>query len=131
MLYVHNDILYSFFGIDENTKKTDNAQKLNLKNSRGKWMKLNYKRNGCNLFMFGCGLAKFDENSILFMGGMDDNGMRKEAIKFDFNNLTASKTHYIMDQEAYFKDSVLLKLSSKGYGNFSIDDTNPFLKIHM
>ena len=131
VLYVHNDILYSFFGIDENTKKTDNAQKLNLKNSRGKWMKLNYKRNGCNLFMFGCGLAKFDENSILFMGGMDDNGMRKEAIKFDFNNLTASKTHYIMDQEAYFKDSVLLKLSSKGYGNFSIDDTNPFLKIHM
>ena len=129
VLYVHNDILYSFFGIDESYKKTDAAQKLNLKNSRSKWAKLTYKRNGCNLFIYGCGIAKINENCVLFLGGMDDNGIRQDAIQFDFSSLTANKTNYIMEEKAYFKDSVLLKISPKIYGNFSIEDTNPFLKI--
>ena len=129
VLYVHNDILYSFFGIDENYKKTDAAQKLNLKNNRSKWTRLTYKRNDCNLFLYGCGIAKTNENSVLFLGGMDDNGIRQDAIQFDFSNLTANKTDYIMESKAYFKDSVLLKLSPKTYGNFSIEETNPFLKI--
>ena len=129
VLYVHNDILYSFFGIDENIKKTDNAQKLNLKNSRSKWTRLTYKRNDCNLCVYGCGIAKTDENCIMFLGGMDDNGIRNDAIQFDFSNLSATKTNYQLEEKAFFKDSVLLKLNSKDYGNFSIEETNPFLKI--
>ena len=129
VLYVHNDILYSFFGIDENIKKTDSAQKLNLKNSRGKWTKLTYKRNDCNLCLYGCGIAKTGENTIMFLGGMDDNGIRQDAIQFDFSNMSASKSNYLLEEKAYFKDSILLKLNPKAYGNFSIEDTNPFLKI--
>ena len=131
VLYVHKDILYSFFGIDENIRKTDNAQKLNIKNNRSKWMKLAYNRNGCDLHLYGCGVAQIDENCILFLGGMDDKGIRDEAIQFDFSNLTAYTTNYVLDQKAYFKDSILLKLGSKNYGNFSIDNTNPFLKIYL
>ena len=129
MLYVHNDILYSFFGIDENIKKTDNIQKLNLKNAKSKWQKVNYKRNKCNLCVYGCGIAKINENCILFLGGMDDNGIRDDAIQFDFSNLTAKKTDFLLEEKAYFKDSILLRLSQKDFGNFSIEDTNPFLKI--
>ena len=130
VLYVYNDILYSFFGIDENFKKTDKAQKLNLKNiNRSKWTKLIYKRNGCNLCVYGCGIAKLNENCVLFLGGMDDEGIRQNAIQFDFSNFTASNTDFKLQDKAYFKDSVLLKLSPKSYGNFSIEDTNPFLKI--
>ena len=131
VLYVHNDILYSFFGCDESYKRTDAAQKLNLKNNRSKWVRLTYKRNGCNLFIYGCGIAKINENCVLFLGGMDDNGIRQDAIQFDFSNLTAYATNYVLDQKSYFKDSILLKLGSKNYGNFSIDDTNPFLKIYL
>ena len=131
VLYVHNDILYSFFGIDEKYKKTDNAQKLNLKNSRSKWTQLVYKRNDCNLCIFGCGIAKINENTIYFLGGMDDNGIRQDAIQFDFSNLSANKTDFMLEERAYFKDSVLLKLSPKNYGNFSIEETNPFLQIHF
>ena len=131
VLYVHNDILYSFFGIDESIRKTDEAQKLNLKNSRSKWTKLAYKRNKCNLFLYGCGIAKISDNVVLFLGGMDDNCIRQDAIQFDFSNLTASKTDFILENKAYFKDSVLLKLSPKTYGNFSIEETNPFLKIEF
>ena len=129
VLYVHDDVLYSFFGIDEKFKKTDNAQKLNFKNARSKWTKLAYKKNECNLCLYGCGIAKINENCILFLGGMDDNGIRQDAVQFDFTNLTANKTDFIIEEKAYFKDSVLLKLSPKTYGNFSIEETNPFLKI--
>ena len=131
VLYVHNNILYSFFGIDENTKKTDNAQKLNISNKRGKWVRLTYNRNGCNLCVYGCGIAKTGETCILFLGGMDDNGIRNDAIQFDFSNLTASKTNYVLEEKAYFKDSFLLRLSPKNYGNFSIDNRHPFLKIQF
>ena len=131
VLYVHNDILYSFFGIDENFKKTDNAQKLILKNNRSKWTKLVYKRNDCNLCVYGCGIAKISDNSILFLGGMDETGIRQDAIQFDFSNLTATKTNFMIEEKAYFKDSVLLKLSAKSYGNFSIEETNPFLQIRF
>ena len=129
VLYVHNDILYSFFGIDENIKKTDNIQKLNLKNSKAKWQKVNYKRNKCNLCVYGCGIAKINENCILFLGGMDDNGIRDNAIQFDFSTLTAKNTDFLLEEKAYFKDSILLKLSKKDFGNFSIEESNPFLKI--
>ena len=129
VLYVHNDVLYSFFGIDENIKKTDNIQKLNLKNNKGKWQKVIYKRNKCNLCVFGCGIAKINDNSVLFLGGMDDNGIRDEAIQFDFNNLIAKKTEFLLEEKAYFKDSVLLRLSPNDFGNFSIEESNPFLKI--
>ena len=129
VLYVHNDILYSFFGINENERKTDDAQKLILKNNRGKWTKVVYKRNGCDLKVYGCGIAKTNDNCVLFLGGMDDKGIRKDAIQCDFSDLSASKTEFMLEENAYFKDSVLLKLSPKVYGNFSIEETNPFLKI--
>ena len=129
VLYVHNDIIYSFFGIDENIRKTDCVQKLNLKNNKAKWQKVVYKKNKCNLCVFGCGIAKINENCVLFLGGMDDNGIRDEAIQFDFNNLSAKKTEYLLEEKAYFKDSVLLRLSPNDFGNFSIEETNPFLKI--
>ena len=129
VLYVHNDILFSFFGINETGRKTDDAQKLNLKNNRGKWTRVAYKRNGCDLNVYGCGIAKTSDNCVLFLGGMDDKGIRKDAIQFDFSDLTASKTEFMLEEKAYFKDSVLLKLSPKVYGNFSIEESNPFLKI--
>ena len=131
VLYVHNDVLYSFFGIDENTQKTDNIQKLILNKYKSKWTKVEYKRNRCNLFVFGCGVAEIDDNNILFFGGMDENGIRDDTIKFDFNKLEAYNTNYKMEKKGFFKDSVLLKLSSKHFGNFSIEEKNPFLKISI
>ena len=117
-----NKIRNFIFGIDENIRKTDNIQRLNLK-YKGKWKKINYKRNKCNLSVFGRGIARINDNSVLFLGRMDDNGIRNETIKFDFNNLTAKKTEFL-----YEEDSVLLILSPNDFGNFSIEESNPFLK---
>ena len=135
MLYVHKDVLYSFFGIDDNFKKSDNVQKLNLNsnngNSRNRWIKINIKKNKCNLCVYGCGIAKINENCVLFLGGMDDDGLRDDAILFDFSNLTAKKTEYSLEEKAYFKDSALLRLDQKNFGNFSFEERNNFLKINF
>ena len=129
VLYVHNNILYSFFGNDEKGKKFDNAQKLNIKNSKSKWNNVVYNRNECNLNLSGCGIIKISENCIYFFGGKADNGSTKNAIEFDFSNMKANKTSCTLGQDAYFKDSLMLKINDDQYGNFSMDKENPLIIV--
>lgn len=129
VLYIYNNMLYSFFGIDENGALTDKIQRLNLNNERAKWGNLAYKRNDCNLNLYGCGIIKISDTSIYLLGGKDENGIRQDAIQFDFKSLSATKTEFMLEDKAYFKDSKLHKLPRKTYGNFSIDENNNFLKI--
>ena len=129
VLYMHNNILYSFFGNDENGKKCDNAQKLNTKNPKSKWVNVVYNRNGCNLKMSGCGIIKINENCIYFFGGKTDNGISKNAIEFDFNSMKANKTTCQLEQNAFFKDSLMLKVSEDQYINYSMDKENPLILV--
>ena len=129
ILYVHNNILYSFFGDDENGNKSDNVQKLNLKNVKSKWSNLVYNRNGCNLKIVGCGIIKINENCIYFFGGKTENGISKEAIEFDFSNMKASRTSCSLGQNAYFKDSMMIKISDEKYGNYSMDKDHPLIIV--
>ena len=129
VLYMHNSILYSFFGNDENGKKCDNAQKLNTKNPKSKWANVVYNRNGCNLKMSGCGIIKISENCIYFFGGKTDNGISKNAIEFDFNSMKANKTTCQLGQNAFFKDSLMLKVSEDQYINYSMDKENPLILV--
>ena len=129
ILYVHNNILYSFFGDDENGNKIDHIQKLNLKNVKSKWTSLFYNRNGCNLKMVGCGIIKINENCIYFFGGKTDSGISKDAIEFDFSNMKASRTSCSLGQNAYFKDSMMIKISDEKYGNYSMDKDHPLIIV--
>ena len=129
VLYIHNNILYSFFGNDESGKKIDHVQKLNLKNPKSKWVNVTYNRNGCNLKMEGCGIIKVNDNTIYFYGGKTDNGTLKSVIEFDFNNMKANKTKYNMGENAYFKESIMPKISDDQYGNFSLDKGNHLIFV--
>ena len=129
ILYVHNNILYSFFGDDENGNKIDHIQKLNLKNVKSKWTSLFYNRNGCNLKMVGCGIIKINENCIYFFGGKTESGISKDAIEFDFSNMKASRTSCSLGQNAYFKDSMMIKISDEKYGNYSMDKDHPLIIV--
>ena len=129
ILYVHNNILYSFFGDDENGNKIDHIQKLNLKNVKSKWTSLFYNRNGCNLKMVGCGIIKINENCIYFFGGKTESGISKDAIEFDFSNMKASRTSCSLGQNAYFKDSMMIKISDEKYGNYSMDKDYPLIIV--
>ena len=129
MLYVHNNILYSFFGKDENGKMSDSIQKLNLKNVKSKWTNIVYNRNGLNLKMSGCGIIKISENCIYFFGGKTESGISKDALEFDFSTMKANKTECQLGQSAYFKDSLLLKVSEDQYANYSMDKENPLILV--
>ena len=131
ILYVHNNILYSFFGDDENGNKIDHIQKLNLKNVKSKWTSLFYNRNGCNLKMVGCGIIKINENCIYFFGGKTESGISKDAIEFDFSNMKASRTSCSLGQNAYFKDSMMIKISDEKYGNYSMDKDHPLIIVSV
>ena len=124
VLYIYNDILYSFFGINENGKYIDNIQKLNLKSAKAKWTNVNYNRNGCNLKMYGCGIIKMDENRIYFLGGKLENEVSKSMIEFDLSSMKANKNENTLGQNAYFKESMMLKIGEDQFGNYSIDKEN-------
>ena len=129
VLYVHNNILYSFFGNDENGKKIDGVQKLNIKNPKSKWMNVIYSRNGCNLKMIGSGIIKISENCIYFFGGKYEYGVSKAAIEFDLSNMKANKTSCYLGQNAYFKESLMIKISEEQYGSYSLDKENPLILV--
>ena len=131
ILYVHNNILYSFFGDDENGNKIDHIQKLNLKNVKSKWTSLFYNRNKCNLKRVGCGIIKINENCIYFFGGKTESGISKDAIEFDFSNMKASRTSCSLGQNAYFKDSMMIKISDEKYGNYSLDKDHPLIMVSV
>ena len=129
ILYVHNNILYSFFGDDENGNKIDHIQKLNLKNVKSKWTSLFYNRNKCNIKRVGCGIIKINENCIYFFGGKTESGISKDAIEFDFSNMKASRTSCSLGQNAYFKDSMMIKISDEKYGNYSMEKDYPLIMV--
>ena len=129
VLYVHNNFLFAFFGNDENGKKIDSVQKLNIKNPKSKWMNVIYNRNGCNLKMSGCGIIKISENCIYFFGGKYEFGVSKAAIEFDFSNMKANKTSCYLGQNAYFKESLMIKIGEEQYGNYSLDKENPLILV--
>jgi hypothetical protein len=131
ILYVHNNILYSFFGEDENGNKIDHIQKLNLKNVKSKWTSMYYNRNGCDLKMVGCGIIKINENCIYLFGGKTKSGISKDAIEFDFSNMKASRTSCSLGQNAYFKDSMMIKISDEKYGNYSMDKDHPLIIVSV
>ena len=124
VLFIHNNTLYSLFGINENGKYIDNMQRLNLKNAKAKWTNVNYNRNGCNLKMFGCGIIKMDENRIYLLGGKLENEVSKSMIEFDFATMKANKNENTLGQNAYFKESMMLRIGDEQYGNYSIDKEN-------
>ena len=129
VLYVHNNFLFSFFGNDENGKKIDNMQKLNIKNPKSKWNDVIYNRNGCSLKMSGAAIIKISENCIYFFGGKYEYGISKAAIEFDFSEMKANKTNCYLGQNAYFKESLMIKISDDQYANYSLDNENTLILV--
>jgi hypothetical protein len=129
VLYVYNNFLYSFFGNDQNGNKIDSIQKLNIKNAKAKWNDVIYNRNGINLKMSGCGIIKISENCIYLFGGDFEFGVSKAAIEFDFSEMKANRTQCYLGQNAYFRESLMIKISEDQYANYSMDKENPLILV--
>ena len=129
VLYIHNNYLYSFFGLNENGKEIDRIQRINLRNPKRYWESVEYQKNDCDLKMYGCGIIKSSNNTIYFIAGKDKNGVRSKSIEFNFNNFSASQSEFLLQEKGYFKDSILPKLNVDTYGNFTLEEINSFIII--
>ena len=84
------------------------------------------------LFIYNNYLYSFfgmSEDVIYFLGGKGNEGLRQTCIEFNFKNMSLNNTPYNLEDKAYFKDSVVMRLNENTYGNFSLENGNPFLKI--
>ena len=130
ILFIYNNYLYSFFGMDENNQIIDKVQRRNIKNLKGKWeeVAINNEKN-IDVKMYGAGIIKISEDVIYFLGGKGNEGLRQTCIEFNFKNMSLNNTPYNLEDKAYFKEGVLMRLNENSYGNFSLEIGNPFLKI--
>jgi hypothetical protein len=131
ILYIYKNYLYSFFGMDNEDKFVDGIERINLRNDRAKWETASYSRNDCDVKMYGAGVFKVNDHEIYFLGGKDVNNVRKSAFKFDFDTLQVNKTNITLEENAYFKESMLVALSEQNYGNFSLEENNAFVKLNI
>jgi hypothetical protein len=42
-----------------------------------------------------------------------------------------NKTNITLEENAYFKESMLVALSEQNYGNFSLEENNAFVKLNI
>jgi hypothetical protein len=130
ILFIYNNYLYSFFGMNENNQIIDKVQRRNIKNLKGKWEEVAINNeNNVDCKFYGAGIIKISEDVIYFLGGKGNDGLKQTCIEFNFKNMSINNTPYKLDDKAYFKDSVVMRLNENTYGNFSLENGNPFLKI--
>ena len=131
ILFIHEHFIYSFFGIDEDNNLFDKIQRKNLNKLNYKWEPVNVKTNNLDLKMYGAGIIKYDDDNIIFLGGRDNKGLRKTAIKFNFIDFSFEETEFELEEKAYFKNSLITKIDDNNYGNFSLEEGYPFLMISL
>jgi hypothetical protein len=131
ILFVHNNYLYSFFGYSIGSY-LDSVEKLKLSNQKAKWEIVPYKNlDKIDLKLIGCGVVKFDDHSIIFLGGRNSNEQRHQAFKFDFSTSTFTITEVVLEEPTYFQENTLEELSEASYGHFDNETGDNFLKIQI
>lgn len=133
VLYVYKDQLFAFFGYRAGSY-VDSVEKLKLA-TRGKWEIVPHKNSDkINLKLIGCGVAPVpeDKEKIYFFGGRGVSNTKQNAFKFDFSNLSFSATSINLEEEnAFFWESAMFKVSDGSYGGFDMDKGIHFLKLDL
>jgi hypothetical protein len=108
------------------------VEKLKLSNQKAKWEIVPYKNlDKIDLKLIGCGVVKFDDHSIIFLGGRNSNEQRRQAFKFDFSTSTFTITEVVLEEPTYFQENTLEELSEASYGHFDNETGDNFLKIQI
>jgi hypothetical protein len=131
ILYVHNNYLYCFFGYMIGSY-LDTVEKLKLTNNKAKWETVPYKNvDKIDLKLIGCGIVKYEDQSIIFLGGRNNNMQRLQVFKFDFSTSTATNTDIVLQDHTYFQENTLEELDSGCFGHFDNENGDNFLKISV
>lgn len=131
ILFVQNNYLYSFFGYSIGSY-LDSVEKLKLTNQKAKWEVVPYKNlDKINLKLIGCGVVRYDDHSIIFLGGRNNIEQRRQAFKFDFSTSSFTLTDVVLEDSTYFQENTLEELKEAAYGHFDNEIGDNFLKIQI
>ena len=110
MLYVYNDYLYSFGGLNENGIM-NSVERINLRDNKSKWEYVNYLNpNNIDNKVIGCGLVG-QKNELLFIEGKKGKNILNTSFKFIFTNNTFYPCNFSFDINVYFKESPFLEIN--------------------
>ncbi len=131
ILFIHGNFLYAFFGIVKG-EYSDTIERINIKNARAKWEIVPYHNTkDLDLKFIGGGIIEENDKEIYIFGGKSEEGLRKNAIKFNFANHTFSPTEITLEEGTFFQESLLIKLDETSYGQFNSDKHDNFLKMQV
>ena len=131
ILYVNNNYLYCFFGYAIGSY-LDSVERIKLGNNKAKWEIVPYKNpDKINLKLIGCGVVRYDDHSIIFLGGRNANESRTQAFKYDFSTSTFSLAEINLEDYTYFQESALEELEDASYGQFDNEYGDNFLKLQI
>jgi hypothetical protein len=132
ILYVYKDQLFAFFGYRAGAY-LDTVEKLKLA-TRGKWEIVPFKNpSKLNLKLIGCATVPLpgDNDKIYFFGGKGSSDIKHNAFTFDFANPSFYSTPIALEENSFFCESALFRLSDGSYGGFDMDKGIHFLKLDL
>jgi hypothetical protein len=115
ILFVYNNYLYAFFGINSDGKIINTIIRLNLNNTKGKWDNVLYNNiDNIDLNIYGCGLiltSDKDGDSLYFIGGKTESEIKKWIVIFNFNGFSFKMLEEAeIDTIVYFKENLFHKM---------------------
>ena len=130
-LFLQKNILFVFNGLNEKNEITTQIQKINFSSLFQNFEEISYKNlNNLNIKIFRFSIFEINENVVYFLGGKDEKGkISNEILEFNLNNYEIKKSSFKLNNEGFFNQSQLAKISENNFGLFSLENGNPFLKI--
>lgn len=129
ILYINGNWLYAFFGYKKGSF-LDTIERFNLKSPKAKWENVMYKNTeNVNCAFIGAACISTEEG-IFMIGGKDSTSARSSSIQYDFNLNSISECLFKLEEEAYFKESIFIKVSNDDNALFN-ENNNQLLKLNM
>ena len=120
---IHDEILYVFFGIDDNDNYINSYEKIDLKENKSELINTgDYHLVGGTYIDFG--------DFIYIFGGKNEKGVTNKSIKFNLSDGKVEDGDVTLVEPALFHQGKLQKIGESTYGNFSLVD-HSFIKFNF
>ena len=111
ILWIYEDYLYAFFGLDENGQYLETIERLSLSNfSKKGWELVKYSNpQRLNLKLYGAGISEIS-GSLYFFGGMKEGKAVNTIFFYDFDSSEFQTDEQDLDWNEYFNETKLFLL---------------------
>lgn len=127
-VFIDGEILYVVFGMDEKNKMSANIDKINI-NAKGDMT--TYAKNE-KFKRIHSGVIITPEGNALLVGGKDPKNVTLEtAIEINLETGNCLSVANKLVEPAYFMQSILALVGDFEFGNFTLNESNPFILFKL